>query len=252
MIHHHHHHHDMPRSSQAVSAPVQVFGLTLFPRLLGIFLEPSSYIPMTTSSDLSIIFRGSGLEFEYPDSRVRPERRCSSTPASFGRPGTPPFWQRGIEYSARVEAYLRSRWSAREAATSRAATAGDGAVRSSDGGEGPRGEARPETGRSSKTVMLQGLPLFCKRGKLSQILDQMGFAGRYDIISIPSSKRTKGANLGYAFVSLIDERDEQAFRNAFNRFRFPGSNRTCCVRDAHIQESAPGSSRASLSNNPAL
>mmetsp|Transcript_13595 Transcript_13595/g.40509 ORF Transcript_13595/g.40509 Transcript_13595/m.40509 type:complete len:294 (-) Transcript_13595:62-943(-) len=89
-----------------------------------------------------------------------------------------------------------------------------------------------------KTLMIRNIPCRIDRDELVRVIDKQGFAGRYDFVYVPQSHRPK-ANIGYAFVNLVDEADEDAFTLAFNNFRFEGtmSQKICTVQPARLQGS---------------
>jgi len=94
------------------------------------------------------------------------------------------------------------------------------------------------------TVMLRNIPNSYTRKKLLQLLDHHGFAGRYDFAYLPCDFYTD-ANLGYAFVNLVDSRAVEDLWVAFDgfvRWSLPTS-KVCQVRwsgphqgfEAHVE-----------------
>merc|ERR1719261_987910 len=68
------------------------------------------------------------------------------------------------------------------------------------------------------TVILRNLPNNYTRGMLLDLLDDEGFAQKYDFIYIPVDFSTQ-AGLGYAFVNLVSPNDALAFWAHFEGFR---------------------------------
>jgi len=93
-----------------------------------------------------------------------------------------------------------------------------------------------ESSSHGTTLMIRNLPCRVTSAVLVEEIHQKGFAGRYDFVYVPPSHRPK-TNLGYAFVNLMDEADEEAFKLAFDGFRFDGttSRKVCVVQRAHHQ-----------------
>jgi hypothetical protein len=87
-----------------------------------------------------------------------------------------------------------------------------------------------------KTMMLRHIPCRIDHEELVKIIHEQGFGGRFDFVYVPLSHRPK-TNIGYAFVNLIDDADEEAFKRAFEGLRFPGSRseKVCVVQPAHLQ-----------------
>ncbi|CAE6935575.1 ML3 [Symbiodinium sp. CCMP2592] len=73
----------------------------------------------------------------------------------------------------------------------------------------------PRTQRT--TVMLRNLPNNYTRNMVCTMMDKEGFKGCYDFIYLPIDFRSK-ANLGYAFVNLVDE--PQALERGGDDFRY--------------------------------
>lgn len=75
------------------------------------------------------------------------------------------------------------------------------------------GSNKPRT-----TVMLRNLPNNYTRSMLAEMMDQEGFAGKYDFVYLPVDFKSK-AGLGYAFVNLVDEEHVSSFWNTFDGYR---------------------------------
>merc|ERR1712176_902633 len=78
-------------------------------------------------------------------------------------------------------------------------------------------EERQEDSTDRTTVMLRNIPNNYCRQMLITMLDSHGFAGRYDFLYLPIDFRRK-ANLGYAFINLVDTEATQALWKAFDGF----------------------------------
>ncbi|CAE8599237.1 unnamed protein product, partial [Polarella glacialis] len=72
--------------------------------------------------------------------------------------------------------------------------------------------AQPRT-----TVMLRNLPNNYTRSMLLTMLDKEGYFGRYDFLYLPFDFN-RNANLGYAFVNLVDAETASLFWQAFDGF----------------------------------
>jgi len=78
-------------------------------------------------------------------------------------------------------------------------------------------EAEPEPKQQMTTVMLRNLPNNYTRKMLLDLLDDHGFSGYYDFLYLPMDFNRK-ANLGYAFVNLVDPEAAEAFWDVFDGF----------------------------------
>lgn len=67
------------------------------------------------------------------------------------------------------------------------------------------------------TVMMRNIPNNYTRSMLLETIKDAGFEGYYDFIYLPVDF-SRGANLGYAFVNMIDAKATTAFWKAFNGF----------------------------------
>ena len=67
------------------------------------------------------------------------------------------------------------------------------------------------------TLMLRNVPNNCTREMFLGLLDEHGFAGRYDFVYLPCDFYRQ-ANLGYAFVNLVDSAAVDALWAAFDGF----------------------------------
>lgn len=88
-----------------------------------------------------------------------------------------------------------------------------------------KAKAKPKT-----TVMLRNLPNNYTRSMLLNLLDGQGFGGKYDFLYLPIDFDRK-ANLGYAFINLVEEEDVDEFWSTFDGFgswSFP-SSKVCQV-----------------------
>jgi len=97
------------------------------------------------------------------------------------------------------------------------------------------------TGRT--TVMLRNMPNNYTRDMLLSLMDKRGFAGRYDFVYLPFDFR-RAANLGYAFVNMVDPQAADALWRSLDGFSSwqLTSHKVCRVtwsgplqgREAHI------------------
>jgi len=94
------------------------------------------------------------------------------------------------------------------------------------------------SGPRGRTLMLRNIPCRIKQQELASVIDEQGFGGRYNSVHMPQSYRA--SNIGYAFVRLIDEADEEAFKLAFNGYRFGDtlSQKVCEVCRSDLQGSS--------------
>ncbi|CAJ1406054.1 unnamed protein product [Effrenium voratum] len=94
------------------------------------------------------------------------------------------------------------------------------------------------------SVMLRNLPNNYTRSKLLEMLDNEGFAGKYNFVYLPIDFQTE-ASLGYAFVNLVDSFHVPKLQErltGFKKWRVP-SKKVCEVRlcgpwpdlEAHIE-----------------
>jgi len=70
--------------------------------------------------------------------------------------------------------------------------------------------------------------------QLEEVLDTLGFQGKYNFVSLPKARGRK-ANTGFAFVNFIEEEDAQRCLAVARTFRFPGSNRRSRTTVAELQ-----------------
>mmetsp|Transcript_41490 Transcript_41490/g.51073 ORF Transcript_41490/g.51073 Transcript_41490/m.51073 type:complete len:258 (-) Transcript_41490:185-958(-) len=85
-------------------------------------------------------------------------------------------------------------------------------------------------GKPKTTVMLRNLPNNYTRSMLIRLLDEQGFVGKYDFLYLPMDFERR-ANLGYAFVNLVEEDHVDVFWDTFDGFdswSFP-SSKVCQV-----------------------
>jgi len=68
------------------------------------------------------------------------------------------------------------------------------------------------------SVMIRNLPLDLTRDMLLSTLDREGFEGQYDFVYLPRDFGT-GANLGYAFVNLLEHNEALRMQQHFNGFQ---------------------------------
>jgi len=73
------------------------------------------------------------------------------------------------------------------------------------------------------TIMLRNLPNDYNRSMLLSLLDEEGFAGKYDFVYLPVDFGS-GAGVGYSFINMISHQDAGHFREhftGFTRWAFP-------------------------------
>merc|ERR1719487_189195 len=91
------------------------------------------------------------------------------------------------------------------------------------------------TGRSAcrewTTVMVRNIPNNYNRTMLLDLLDSLGFSGRYDFVYLPMDFR-RNANLGYAFVNGVTSQDAEQIMQYLNNF-----TRWACASDKVCQTS---------------
>ena len=81
----------------------------------------------------------------------------------------------------------------------------------------PRGDAPKNATPERTTVMLRNVPNNYTREMFLAMLDEHGFAGRYDFVYLPCDFYRQ-ANLGYAFVNLVDGAAVDALWATFDGF----------------------------------
>lgn len=88
-------------------------------------------------------------------------------------------------------------------------------------------------GTTEKTLMIRGIPCSLTQEDMMRILDDAGFAERYNFFYMPRFQ----ANLGYAFVNFFDEADAQRCNVVFNGRKLNpiSSEKVCTISAAHIQ-----------------
>jgi len=71
------------------------------------------------------------------------------------------------------------------------------------------------------SIILRNLPLDMTRHQLLKMLNREGFAGKYDLVYLPRDFKTS-ANLGYAFVNLVEHSEGVRMQKRFDGFcRWP-------------------------------
>lgn len=87
------------------------------------------------------------------------------------------------------------------------------------------------------TMMLCNIPCRLGHDDIVGAIHAGGFADRYDFVYLPNRNGKRDANIGYAFVNFKNAHDAECFSEAFQDFRFPGTNSTksCTVKPAHHQ-----------------
>jgi len=90
------------------------------------------------------------------------------------------------------------------------------------------------------TLMICNIPCRVTQQQLVDIVDGMGFEGKYDFLYLPTGGRSStvgSSNLGYGFINYEDPTDAELFQQLFTNYQFEGttSTKVCTVRPAHIQ-----------------
>eukprot|EP00928_Gymnodinium_smaydae_P062101 TRINITY_DN46034_c0_g1_i1.p1 TRINITY_DN46034_c0_g1~~TRINITY_DN46034_c0_g1_i1.p1 ORF type:complete len:351 (-),score=60.26 TRINITY_DN46034_c0_g1_i1:251-1303(-) len=88
--------------------------------------------------------------------------------------------------------------------------------------------AEPQGPRT--TVMIRNIPNNYSRAQLLKLLDSEGFVGKYDFVYLPMDFKAD-ANLGYAFVNLVDTEQALKFWKIFEGFSnwVVSSSKVCSV-----------------------
>jgi len=90
------------------------------------------------------------------------------------------------------------------------------------------------------TLMIRNIPCRVTQQQLLDVVDAMGFSGKYNFLYLPTGGRSSTAgssNLGYGFINFMDPSDAVHFTHSFKDYQFEGTSSTkvCTVRPAHIQ-----------------
>jgi len=90
------------------------------------------------------------------------------------------------------------------------------------------------------SLMIRHIPCRMSQNKLFQDVVDMGFAGTFDFLYLPSEKRTqsaRGSNLGYGFINFIAEEDAQRFTKMCGNLTLgkTSSKKIASVQPAHLQ-----------------
>lgn len=80
-----------------------------------------------------------------------------------------------------------------------------------------QGEPRHTTHDDRTTVMLKNIPNNYTRNMFLEMLDEHGFVGLYDFVYLPCDFH-RDANLGYAFVNVIDDGTVTSLWKTFDGF----------------------------------
>ena len=71
-------------------------------------------------------------------------------------------------------------------------------------GRARRAHEQQGVDRNRPTLMIRNLPIRITTEILEQQLEQMGLAGKYDLLHIPRDAHKPDCSLGYAFINLRD------------------------------------------------
>jgi len=95
--------------------------------------------------------------------------------------------------------------------------------------------AAPAAGKEFTSIMLRNLPNNITRNALLEMFDYMGFNRKYDFVYLPMDF-ARSANLGYAFLNLIDAASASEFWRVFDGFSgWKGTSQKVC----RVQWSTP-------------
>lgn len=81
----------------------------------------------------------------------------------------------------------------------------------------PKKSQNQQPSKSKTTVMVRNIPNNCTRDMLLELIDSEGFSGQYDFFYLPMDF-SRRANLGYAFVNLVNPQATSSFWKAFDGF----------------------------------
>lgn len=86
------------------------------------------------------------------------------------------------------------------------------------------------------TVMIKGIPCKYSQNRMIQLLDKMGFEGKYDFMYLPHVGKSS-SNLGYAFVNFVEAESVPLCTTALDGLQLDPerSVKTCRVIPADIQ-----------------
>jgi len=90
------------------------------------------------------------------------------------------------------------------------------------------------------TLMVRNIPCCITQQQLADIIDEMGYDRKYDLLFVPPDGRPTAAgrsNLGYGFVNFISVADAESFAQDFEGYRFKGtaSIKVGTTKPAHVQ-----------------
>ncbi|CAK0801071.1 unnamed protein product [Prorocentrum cordatum] len=117
-------------------------------------------------------------------------------------------------------------------------------------------QSRPIT-----TLMICNVPCSISQQQLSEAVDSMGYAGKYDFLYLPvkgrpskSGQSVRRSNLGYGFIDFPCPLEAQRFIKSFTGYQFAGTTsvKRCEVRAAHMQGSASHQAAARTPSSASL
>jgi hypothetical protein len=94
-----------------------------------------------------------------------------------------------------------------------------------------------QTSEEQTTVMMRNIPNNISRARVLQKIGELGFATRVDFVYLLCDFK-KGANLGYAFVNLVNAEAACCFKESFDKFsnwESAGSTKVCECSWAEMQ-----------------
>jgi len=143
---------------------------------------------------------------------------CAAPPSALASPAGPPLQAASARASASAAPATAPIQSHKDAGAARdradgapAALAGGAAAAAAGGRAGGRAGRRggSERGRVLTTLTLRSLPTEFSRDALVELLNEAGFAGRYDFVYYPHDYAT-GRGLGFAWANFVTPADAEA------------------------------------------
>jgi len=91
-------------------------------------------------------------------------------------------------------------------------------------------------GTEATTLMMKGIPCSFTQEALMSLVDDAGLKGKYNFFYLPFDS-DKNANLGYAFINLVDQKSAELCTTAFKGVALAPfrSAKTCSVAPANVQ-----------------
>eukprot|EP00425_Heterocapsa_triquetra_P038965 CAMPEP_0195073688 /NCGR_PEP_ID=MMETSP0448-20130528/16952_1 /TAXON_ID=66468 /ORGANISM="Heterocapsa triquestra, Strain CCMP 448" /LENGTH=167 /DNA_ID=CAMNT_0040105819 /DNA_START=95 /DNA_END=595 /DNA_ORIENTATION=+ len=98
--------------------------------------------------------------------------------------------------------------------------------------------------QGGRTLIIRNLPCSVTQERLLQVIASLGLGGQCTWVYIPVRKSVaqagcKKSGLGYAFINVHTEEDEELFTRAFTGLRWSRSPKVCQVERARLQGLGP-------------